>query len=720
MAKSRSRSTALVPLDRPLWYGGPDPITVNKLESLVNNITSLQREKLNRIGTIDRRRDLDKECGYPEHELTAEEYKELIYREPAASIVNDFFPLECWKSQPRAFEDADTESETEWEAAVNDLPAMLNVEPSYYAGKVINPINEFLLRADMLCGYGRHGVILYGLDDGKDWSEPVTPRKNMQLTSLWALPEHMARVNQFETGQSELGDSKQRALARKRKGLPTQYQINFSDPDDSYQTGISEPNNSISVHWSRVVHIADFWHTASSSRIFARPRCSPSLNPILDIRKVRGSSGEIYYKGGFGGHHIGTHPELGPDVDVNRDDVKDAYEEFINGLQRVFISSGMTVDPLSPDVTDPTQYILVQMQAIALQMRTPLRILLGNETGERSTTEDRKRHNSNLHSRQHTFITPRIRIPFFDRLINVGVLPVPKNGYLDEWPDIAALSELEKADVLLKRTQAYVAYTQGMETVVPPIDYMTKFDDMPEDEAAQILDNAADALDNEDTHTDPLDDAGKELQREAMEQKAKQQKKPTTNKRTNKKTKKVKQVNNEELTGGVWRTIRGAKVYIKDGMITFGPKELEGKSIKDLGEDEGSSGLGTGESKSFKIDVPDKQGEDAFDVRVLKNPSKKELEALVSTYGRRGGTIKGLVLGDDLYFWKPGDEEVHHQPMASALGWKKSVEFKDRLLLQWDSDHNKIGVDTRSSASDDLKKWVERSDYVFNSINNKV
>lgn len=516
MSKSR-RTTALATVDRPLFYNGPDPILLNRMETLVNNITSLQREKLNTIGRLDRRRDLDDECGYPKTELDAQQYKELIYREPAASIVNDFFPLESWKSQPRAYEDVDTESETEWDAALNELPQKLNAEPSYYAGKVINPINEFLLRADMLSGYGRHGVIVIGVEDGKDWNEPITPRKNMELLSLHALPEHMAIVTQFETGDSNALTSKERALARKRKGMPTQYQIMFNDPEDATLSGISEPNNTIYVHWSRVVHIADFWHTASPSRIFARPRCSPSLNPILDIRKVRGSSGEIYYKGGFGGHHIGTHPQLGPDVDVNRDEVKDAYEEFINGLQRVFVSSGMTVDPLSPDVTDPTQYILVQMQAIALQMRTPLRILLGNETGERSTTEDRKRHNSNLHSRQHNYITPRIRIPFFDRLINVGVLPIPKNGYLDEWPDIASLSELEQADVLLKKTQAYAAYIAGVEAVVPPIDYMTKFDKIPEDEAQAILDNAADALDNEETHTDPLDEEGKALEREKMQ-----------------------------------------------------------------------------------------------------------------------------------------------------------------------------------------------------------
>lgn len=474
-------STALV--TRPMFYGDIDPITLNRMESLVANVTTLQRERISSLSRIDRRRDLDKECGYPETELTAEEYKELIDREPAAALVNDFYPLESWKVTPWLYETSDSDEDTEFEEAVANLPRMLGIEPTHMRQDMTYLTWGFLLNADMLMGYGRHGVILYDFVDGKEWSEPVTPKKNMALRGLYTFPEHLAQVSSFEMDRES-----------PRYGLPTQYMVRFGDYLDVSNTGIMEPHETVYVHWSRVAHLVDRWHTASPSKVFGKPRVSPVRDPVLDIRKLRGSSAEMFYKGGFGGHHFGTHPQLGPDVDVDRDKMRDMYEEFINGLQRAIFTNGMTVDSLAPDLSDPTPYIAIQMEAIALKTRTPKRILLGSERGELSSSDDRKNHNSHLASRHNTFLSPYLIAPFYDRLINVGVLPTPKEGYIVEWPSLESLNETEKADILSKRTTSYAAYVSGgVDNIVPPKDYMTKFDDMTDEEADEILDRAVEA-----------------------------------------------------------------------------------------------------------------------------------------------------------------------------------------------------------------------------------
>lgn len=479
----RNRPALTLPqrVERPLFYGGPDPITLNRMESLVTNLRTLQEERFSRSIEADKRRDLDDECGYPKHEWSSQEYYDLIMAEPMAAIVNALYPLESWQVSPSVFEDEDAENATEWEEAWDALPQMLGIEPSYHAGEQGSLIYSFLQTADILSGVGRHGVILIGLKDGRGLTEPATPRKNQELTFLRTFPEHQARVSQFQLDKN-----------LPRYGWPEQYAIQFANPN-TLQTGeINEPTSTEYVHWSRVVHLADDWHEASASALFAWPRCRAVRNPLLDIRKIRGSSAEIYYKGGFGGHHIGTHPSLGGDVDVPFDEVKDMYEEYINGLQRAFVTSGMQVDPLAPDTTDPTPYMLTQIEAIAMKMRCPKRKLIGNETGERATEDDKKSWNGVIQSRNHRYVTPKVLCSFINRLINLGVLPKPRDkGYRIYWPDIYALSGMEQADILLKRTQAYSAYVSGgVEQMVPPLDYMTKFDNMEEEEAKAIVEAA--------------------------------------------------------------------------------------------------------------------------------------------------------------------------------------------------------------------------------------
>lgn len=553
---------------RPLFYDGLDPISLNKLETMVTNATTLQREALGRRSQADNRRDYDDEFGYPKNNWAGEDYRDLIEQEPIAMIANALYPIECWKTSPSIFELEDAETDTEFEAAWDALPNMLSIEPSYYAEEKGSSIWNMFLVADVLSGYSRHGVIFIGLDDGQqDLTQPAVPRKGMKLNFLRPFPGYLARVTQYDSVQNS-----------RRYGWPTQYAITLSDPTEALQDQFNEPYTTQYVHWSRIVHIADTWHMPSASAVFAHPRLKELRNPILDVRKIRGSSAEMYYKGAFGGFHFGTHPSLGADVDVDTDSLRDMYEQYINGLQRAMFSSGIQLDPLAPQVVDPTPQMLAQMQQIAMAMRCPLRKLIGNETGERSTTDDTKTWNSQLTNRHNRYITPKMIIPTIDRLINLGVLPTPKKGYRCQWPDTNSLSDQEQATVLLTRTQAYQAYvTGGVEQIIPAMDYMTKFDGMEEEEAQAIIDaveeqQQLEAQDNQalaDEHgLVPEVDGFKEPTPDPIEV-AKAKAGITKNSEEE-----VIDIldNAQKLEGGRWITFHGHHVYIKDGVAIAGSK----------------------------------------------------------------------------------------------------------------------------------------------------
>src|SRR4029077_9123616 len=112
----------------------------------------------------------------------------------------------------------------------------------------------------------------------------------------------------------------------------------------------------------------------------------------------------------------------------------------------------------------------------------------GSERGELASTQDDAAWNDRLRQRQRGYPRPRPTAPFVDRLIALGVLPEP-SGYTVDWPDLTSQSDQEKANVALARTQALAAYAPGeTQSVVAPLDYLSRFLGFDEEEAQTMVD----------------------------------------------------------------------------------------------------------------------------------------------------------------------------------------------------------------------------------------
>jgi hypothetical protein len=121
----------------------------------------------------DQRRNLDQDCGYPEGYVQPQTYQQLYDRESIAARVVEVYPLESWQVQPTVYEDEDPATETEFEKVWDALGKSLSAATGYYKAEMGSVVWEYLSRADVLSGVGQYGVILLGLDDGKDLSEPA-------------------------------------------------------------------------------------------------------------------------------------------------------------------------------------------------------------------------------------------------------------------------------------------------------------------------------------------------------------------------------------------------------------------------------------------------------------------------------------------------------------------------------------------------------------------
>ena len=435
----------------------------------VQNI-AFSRSRLSQ-GNFDPRRSIDDDCGYPREtqDITTEDYHRMYEREPIAARVVEVLARETWKVQPDVYETEDTENVTEFEKAWKLLGNSLRGD-SLYQDEEGSPIWDYLRRVDEISGIGRFGLLLLGLDDGKELLEPAELRKGQQLTYLQVFDELAVTITAYEASKES-----------RRYGHPTEYSIRMVAPDNLSQAGARQAGGVERVHWSRVIHVAE-------GDIFAKPRQQTVWNRLLDLRKLYGGSAEMYWRGALPGIAIETHPQLEADmVDFDDETLRSDIEQFTNSLQRFIRLTGASAKSLAPQVVDPTPQIEAQIQAICILLDVPKRIFMGSERGELSSTQDKDSWEEVRIARRIGYATPRIVTPLVDRLIQLGVLPAPK-GYSVGWPTAENLSQSEQATVAVQRAEAMSKYVQGDgSAIMRPEDFYTKLLGFDQAEADEIV-----------------------------------------------------------------------------------------------------------------------------------------------------------------------------------------------------------------------------------------
>lgn len=244
----------------------------------------------------------------------------------------------------------------------------------------------------------------------KEEGEEPGAKGRLKLVFVQPYSEAQARITQWETNRGS-----------PRYNQPVMYQVTVNDPRTGF-SGIGPPQSTINVHWTRVIHVPC---NPLSSEVLGVPAMRPVLTEILDCRKVMGASAEGYWKNGVGALSFETHPQLGGQVDVDDDELKDMMERLDNSQQKYMRLIGMSAKPVSRDLKDPKLFTDPRVDRICIALDFPKRIFIGSERGELASSQDDSDHNDDIKRRQNGFLTPRMVVPFFDRLIQVGALPKP-------------------------------------------------------------------------------------------------------------------------------------------------------------------------------------------------------------------------------------------------------------------------------------------------------
>lgn len=459
-------------------YGEYTPFILNAAKQLTENARTLRNGVLRTLD--DPRRSIPDECGFPAEDSYIEPiwYQSQYEINPIAARAIEAKPREMWQVQPKVFEVEDAAVSTPFEEAWDRLGRTLRGK-SWYQDEEGNPIVDYWIRADIESRIGQYALIYLGFDDiinGGNPSQPVTEGSATKLLYMRVIPEVNAPISRLDRSPGP------------RYGQPLEYTITFNDSGYNQSSGIVPIETQTStVHYTRVIHIAE------GAEVLARPVLCSIREQILGLRKLYAASPEGYWKACLTILAAETHPQLGGDVDINTSDMKDMFENMMNGLQRYGVFSGMSLKSIAPSVVDPTPHIKSLIEAICIRLGIPMRIFMGSERGELASSQDDVAWNDRLKERQMNYATPRIIVPFVDRLIWSGVLPEPK-GYSVWWPDLTSQSDQEKAQVASTRTNALVSYVQGgVEALVPPLDFLTRIMGMDDEEAQAVLDSATEA-----------------------------------------------------------------------------------------------------------------------------------------------------------------------------------------------------------------------------------
>lgn len=330
----------------------------------------------------------------------------------------------CFSSDPEVIEGDEedrAEAPTPWEKQFKKLAKRLKLW-------------EKFRDADMRRLVGRYSCILLQFKDSKQWDQPVGKASEQQLVNLIVAWEAQIRVTAWYDNPADANFGKPRTFEYVENAL-----------NDNFN---AEPGRIVTVHPDRVVVIGDMRNGI--------PFLQAGFNDCVNMEKVLGGSGESFLK------NASRQLAINFEKDVQLDQIARAHGVPVGDLQEIFnevtvgmskgidqtiITQGATVSPLVANVPDPIPAFDVSLQSFCASIRIPSKIIVGNQTGERASTEDQKTFNKRCQGRRLSLLSSDIET-FVDHLMRLGVLLTVEFSVV--WDDLTEASKDEKISIVVK------------------------------------------------------------------------------------------------------------------------------------------------------------------------------------------------------------------------------------------------------------------------------
>jgi len=350
------------------------------------------------------------EYGFKE-DLTFDDLYKLYRRGGIANGAVNKLVTNCWRTNPEVIEgDISDESreETEWEKASKQV--------------FTHRFWRAFAKADTRRLVGRWAGILLHIKDSKNWNEPVIKGKALQkITPVWA--------SALQVGN------------RDGNGNITNWQYTETLPDGSTARR--------DIHPDRILIIGDM----SDDEIGF---LEPGYNACVSLEKVEGGSGESFLKNAARQQNINFDKDIdfnnlasmyGVTIDELQERYNEAAREINRGNDALLITQGAQITSMVSAVSDPSPTYSVNLQTFSSSVDIPSRIIVGNQSGERASTEDQIYFNARCQSRRGDLSFDIEDL--VDKLIYLQALkPVSKFSIV--WDELNEQSPSDKLDSAVK------------------------------------------------------------------------------------------------------------------------------------------------------------------------------------------------------------------------------------------------------------------------------
>jgi hypothetical protein len=221
-------------------------------------------------------------------------------------------------------------------------------------------------------------------------------------------------------------------------------------PDSSTSTSIETRTRSFEVHPDRVLLWSDDGTIHSDSLLLA------GYNDLLTLEKVSGAGGEGFWKNAKSAPVLSVDKEtqlseMARAMGVAPDEVADAMNEQVGdwqkGFDKLLMLQGMKAEVLGITLPQPAEFFNIALQSFAASINIPLKVLVGNQTGERASTEDAQDWAQVNMARRSNHVKPMIR-EFLNRLERFGIIAAA--DYTIGWTDLTESSATEKLERAFK------------------------------------------------------------------------------------------------------------------------------------------------------------------------------------------------------------------------------------------------------------------------------
>jgi hypothetical protein len=203
------------------------------------------------------------------------------------------------------------------------------------------------------------------------------------------------------------------------------------------------------MHKSRVYVFAE---GADDGSIDGTPALEAGFNDLANLNKVLISVAEGFYKNARQRLHINIVEENIASAMLNNDEQNefdDKMKDFAAGFDAEFFTAGMDVKTLQATLAQPGEAIEGALNAFCVSMDIPKTVLVGFETGQRSSEENGIIWGESMNSRRENVVTP-MAVGFLKHLVEIKAIAAPTNGIYFYWDDLTSPSESQKLDAANK------------------------------------------------------------------------------------------------------------------------------------------------------------------------------------------------------------------------------------------------------------------------------